>query len=281
MPRRQSRVFESGNGLVALAQGIDPRLGRYWEPLECMWQFSTPFALNDAKLVDEFYACSKEKKDQWDLIILTGLAGLLLSHVVRLFENRFSLLLLSRTTRISAYIGDGMDGFLGRRTAHFRRSIRRSIKRCSMNGIEFEFVGNEVLGENWEDHYERALRVELRSHKGLSESGIDQPGMQEFYRLMIPRLVRRGAFQLIFARRDGVDLGYLFGGRRASVFRGLQMSFDESFRSYALGNVLQYKMIEFLGGSGCELYDLGSDMEYKRRWGENEFNTVSLGIVQA
>ena len=58
------------------------------------------------------------------------------------------------------------------------------------------------------------------------------------------------------------------------------MSFVESYRPYALGNVLQSKMIHLLAQEGIQTYDLGSDIDYKRRWAENEFLTVSLGVVQ-
>ena len=280
MPHRKLRAFESDNGLVALAQGVDDRFGRYWEPLECMWQFSTPFAIADYDLIDEFYDCAEQFKDDWDLLVLTGLTGGLLRRVVRSFEGRFHVLLLSKTLRVSAYIGDGLEGFLARRSAQFRRGLKRSLRRCEQNDVEFEVLSGEELRANWEKHYDRAVKIEFKSHKGLDESGIDQPGMQEFYRLMIPRLVKRGAFRLIFALHQGKDVGFVFGGNRGVIFRGLQMSFVESYRPYALGNVLQSKMIHLLAQEGIQTYDLGSDIDYKRRWAENEFLTVSLGVVQ-
>jgi CelD/BcsL family acetyltransferase involved in cellulose biosynthesis len=97
---------------------------------------------------------------------------------------------------------------------------------------------------------------------------------------MIPRLARRGALRVVFLKHDGRDVAYAFGGVLDGVYRGLQLSFDEAFRHLGLGNLAQYFMIEFLASNGVEYYDLGSELDYKSRWGDEIFETVALWVWQ-
>jgi protein-arginine kinase len=61
----------------------------------------------------------------------------------------------------------------------------------------------------------------------------------------------------------------MLGGVFAGTFRGLQFSHVDSHAAYSLGNLSHVRMVELLeaeGGIGW--YDLGSEMEYKKRWAE-------------
>jgi CelD/BcsL family acetyltransferase involved in cellulose biosynthesis len=64
------------------------------------------------------------------------------------------------------------------------------------------------------------------------------------------------------------------------VFRGLQLSFDESLRSYSLGNVMQALMIRCLCDEQAHTYDLGTDLEYKKRWSEPGLRTEVLAVLK-
>jgi CelD/BcsL family acetyltransferase involved in cellulose biosynthesis len=100
--------------------------------------------------------------------------------------------------------------------------------------------------------------------------------MLDFYRLMVPRLHRRGALRLGFAQRDGQDLAYILGGIFGDTYRGLQFSFAADEEPLSLGNLCQYWQLERLCAENIALYDLGSEVEYKRRWGEIVHETVTL-----
>jgi CelD/BcsL family acetyltransferase involved in cellulose biosynthesis len=127
--------------------------------------------------------------------------------------------------------------------------------------------------------YERIVRVEARSWKGLGGVGIDSGSMHEFYRAMLPRLARHDRLRVIFARREGRDVGYILGAVFLGTYRGLQFSFDDEDRELALGNLCQYRQILALCDEGVTRYDLGTDMEYKRRWAEAQFETTLLVVV--
>ncbi len=100
---------------------------------------------------------------------------------------------------------------------------------------------------------------------------------------MLPRLARRGAVRAQVGKRDGEDVAIVVGGvidtPGGVAYRGLQFSFDDRLRPLGLGNVAQLAQIEALSREGVALYDLGSDVDYKRRWGEGCLTTVTLVAV--
>ena len=83
---------------------------------------------------------------------------------------------------------------------------------------------------------------------------------------------------MVFARLDGEDVAMGFGGILGDTFRGLQMSYDDRFRQLSLGNLIQWSLIEHLVTEGLRLYDLGTDIGYKRRWAEPGMETVALVV---
>ena len=99
-------------------------------------------------------------------------------------------------------------------------------------------------------------------------------------RLARQRLAERGDLRAFIATRDGEDIAFIFGGVRWGVFRGLQLSFDNRFRSYGLGNVMQGLMVEKLCEAGVETYDLGTDLAYKRRWSEPGLRTDVIAFLK-
>lgn len=54
------------------------------------------------------------------------------------------------------------------------------------------------------------------------------------------------------------------------------MSYDTSMTSMGAGNLVQFELIQALGEEDVEYYDLGLDMNYKRRWAEARLEFVNL-----
>ena len=131
--------------------------------------------------------------------------------------------------------------------------------------------------------YERVLAVEETSWKGREGNGLAVPEMAEFYRRMLPRLAREGAVRAHVARHEGRDVAVILGAvvdtPEGETYRGLQFSFDERYRSYSLGNLAQLQQITALADEGVALYDLGSEVDYKRRWGEDCLETLTIVAI--
>ena len=82
-----------------------------------------------------------------------------------------------------------------------------------------------------------------------------------------------------FATLDGGDAAYILGGVLGNTYRGLQFSFDDRYRAHSLGNLCQLQEIGRLCEQGVDVYDLGTEVPYKKRWGDRVFATTCL-VVQ-
>ena len=177
--------------------------------------------------------------------------------------------------RRAASLEGGYAGWLSRRSARFRANLRRAQRIGAAAGVTFE----RHAGGPPDALFDRIVDIEARSWKGQAGEGINDGAPRAFYRRMTRRLAARGALRVVFAQRDGVDLGYVFGGLLGDTYRGLQVSFDEAHRGASLGNLVQAEMIQWLCEDGLAIYDLGTDMEYKVRWAEPGLDTVTLVLL--
>jgi hypothetical protein len=167
-----------------------------------------------------------------------------------------------------ASLEGGLDGYLARRGRKLRENLRRATRRANALGLTFEAGGT----------LERAVAVERRSWKGAAGTGILVPEMRAFYEVILARLGPRT--RLLFARRDGEDLGYILGGVRDGCYRGFQFSYDQRMRHVSLGGLLQLEQIAALATEGVLVYDMGIDLPYKRRWADAPVDTVTLAVVR-
>jgi CelD/BcsL family acetyltransferase involved in cellulose biosynthesis len=66
----------------------------------------------------------------------------------------------------------------------------------------------------------------------------------------------------------------------AGEYRGLQFSYDDALTRHNIGSLLQVRQIAELCDAGVARYDLGTEMEYKRRWAEDIMETEMLVLVR-
>ena len=257
--------------LIAFAEQLHPRLGALLEPLEAHWLFGCPLLGPDApellaSLLDEDAFASRRP-----MVLLSGLlpGSALARALPRAFARRFEGLRLEPTVVRSASLEGGVDGFLSRRSAAFRRNLRRAERAAGERGVRFERCRPLAAGEA-DAAFERMARVERASWKGLEGRGMAEPPSSEFYGGMLRRLASAGAGRVAFARLDERDVGYVFGGVAGPYYRGQQFSYAEECRGLSLGNLLQLAQIRWLCEEGVQRYDMGSLMEYKRHWAELE-----------
>ena len=274
-PARSLWLAREGDDQVVLARSEDER-GAVFEPLENMWQLGSPLigAGAAALLARSLPECVRA-------LALTGLPmdrGRL-APLLKAVRGRYEIRVFTPTTRFAASLEGGMEGWLGRRSRPFRRSLRAAERRVAGEGVSLVFV--DVAGcQQIDALYARVLEVERRSWKGRQGIGAEKGAMSRFYRAIWPRLVERGELRLLFAERDGETLGYLHGGLVGDHFRGLQLSFGEEVRRLGLGNVLQLRMLERLYREGARSYDLGGRSAYKGHWAERGLTTFGLLLIR-
>ena len=266
-PHTLPRIFRANGSYVVLA-----RSSSWLHPLEATWGLCCPLVGQDPDAAVELFLGALEREGEWSAALATGLAesSPLWKKLGRALARRYGVERGPSTRRYVAHLEDGLDGFLARRPAGLRRNLERAHRRAGRSGLTFEVRDREDAS------FERLLAVERRSWKGRNGVGIDREPMRSFYRDMNRRLLDRGQRRLMFARLEGEDVAYIFGGLFGDTFRGLQFSFDSRFSSLSLGNLCQLEEVRRLVESGVRRYDLGSEVRYKQKWGEEVVETASL-----
>jgi len=174
---------------------------------------------------------------------------------------------------------DGVETFLGRRSANFRRSIRRAEAAARDVGLSWE-AAIATDAEAALALHDRTVAIERRSWKGIEGVGAAEGPMFEFYRAMMPRLAERGMLRVLFGRVDGRDAAYVLGAVAQGRFRGLQFSYAAEHAALALGNLGQLEMMRRAVSEGVTLWDLGSAVPYKRRWADATEDSFSLAVLR-
>jgi len=248
------------------------------EPLELSWALACPLVGPDPAILVELAAAATAEA-RVDLTVIAGVvegSSLFTGLVGRLARHR-----LGRgptTERHLASLDGGVDGFLARRSRDLRKALRRAAGRAVAAGVGFEHhVPTSALEAA--EIYRRIHAVEARSWKGINGTGLLEAGMARFYQRMLERLAARRAARVTFARRADRDVGFVFGARFGTRYRGLQFSFDDAERDLGLGNLAQLEVVTGLSAEGVTTYDLGTGGDYKRRWCESVLETVALIVA--
>ncbi len=279
-PRRRLYFRGDGDGLVALAGTPHRRVGTLLEPLESHWLFGCPLLGPGA--VEVFRALLEEEafRARPPAVALSGLtpASPAWHALLAALRPRYRVRLGEPSVVRSASLAGGLDGYLSRRSANHRRKLRQAERRAAAAGFTFE-RSRPADPAAAAGIYDRMLAVEERSWKGLGRCGMAEPPSREFYRAMLCRLSASAAGRVIFARRDGRDVGFVFGGVACGHYRGQQFSFDAACSPWSVGNLLQLEQVRWLAEEGVERYDLGPCMEYKAHWAECEERTETLVLL--
>ena len=280
MPPRAAFSFRGEHGFLAAAQGVHPAGFPYIEPIELAWGLASPLVGRDPQaLVEEVVPVLAARRD-WQLAILAGMTadGPQRRALERVLPGRWERRRGTPTTRHVASLDGGIDGFLSRRPRELRKSLRKTLRAAAALQVTFESV--RVGPDDAAALYERIQQVEATSWKAREGVGISTGSMRAFYGHMLPRLCLLGQQRTMFARVDDRDIGYILGAVFEGEYRGLQFSYDDDHTALGLGGLLQYHQIVELCGEGIGRYDLGTEMDYKRRWAEDVMETEMLVLVR-
>ena len=280
MPARAAFSFRGKHGYFAAMRGVHPAGFPYIEPVELAWGLAAPIIGEDSvALVEEVVALLAARRD-WQLAIISGHTadGPQRRALERVMPSRWERRRGAPTVRHVASLEGGLDGFLSRRSREVRKSLRKSLRAAAELGVTFE--SPRVSHDEAAALYARIQAVEARSWKAIEGVGISQGPMRAFYERMLPRLCAKGQQRTVFARVDGRDIGYVLGAVFEGEYRGLQFSYDDAHAQLGVGGLLQYHQVAELCTEGVHRYDLGTEMDYKRRWAEDIMETEMLVLVR-
>lgn len=268
MPAARARIFREGDAFVVLAE-----TSSWLHPLEATWGLPCPLVAREPERAVRLLGKVLSREASWSRLLLSGLrdGSELWRRVVPALARDYALAAGPQTRRYVADLKDGAEGFLRRRSPGFRKNLLKAERRARDAGLTFEVADDLGAGS-----FERLLEVERRSWKGLGGVGIESEPMRSFYADMSARLLAAGKRRLTFARLGGADVAYIFGGVFGDTYRGLQFSFDSRLAKLSLGNLCQFETIQRLAAEGIPRYDLGTEVRYKRRWGEVESTTALI-----
>lgn len=260
---------ESCGSVAAFAEADGGPFGPLLEPLESGWLFGCPL-LGDHG-VELLWALLAEAAGLGAVpaVLISGVlpGGALFRALTRAFGARFELLQVAAATQCSASLAGGFDGYLARRSGHFRRRLRQAERRALARGVAFErCVPRDAAAAA--QVYARMQAIERQSWKGIGRCGMAEPGSREYYAVMLRRLAASGSGRVMFARCAEADIGFIFGGVCGGIYRGQQFSFADDWASFSIGNLLQQEQLRWLCAEGAQRYDMGPLMEYKHHWTE-------------
>jgi len=281
MPARAPFSFHGETGYFAAMRGVHPAGFPYIEPVELAWGLAAPLIGRDPDaLTAEVVALLVSRLD-WQLAIFTGLTadGPQRRALDRRMPPRWERRRGTPTLRHIASLEGGVDGFLARRSRELRKSLRKSLRAASDAGVTFPSVRTASAGDA-EALYARIQGIEAASWKAHDGVGISAGQMRTFYERMLPRLCDTGQQRTVFAQAGDRDIGYILGAVFEGEYRGLQFSYDDDHAGLGIGGLLQYHQIVELCGEGIARYDLGTEMDYKRRWAEDVMKTEMLVVVR-
>ena len=189
------------------------------------------------------------------------------------FSSLFRFVEQTPSLQRSASLEGGMDGYLSRRSGNFRSKMKKARRRALEQGIRFERLVPAGV-EEADRIYARMTAVEEKSWKGKGHCGMTEPPSLEFYQVMMRRLSLNGGARVMFAMQGEKDIGFIFGGMAGTFYRGQQFSYDDDWKRFSIGDLLQLEQIAWLCEEGALRYDMGmSDhpaMAYKTHWAEQE-----------
>ncbi|HVK85020.1 MAG TPA: GNAT family N-acetyltransferase [Kofleriaceae bacterium] len=280
MPPRAGFSFRGQHGFLVAARGVHPAGFPYIEPIELAWGLASPLIGRDAQALAEEVVPVLAARRDWQLAIFAGMTsdGPQRRALDREMPGRWERRRGTPTVRHVASLAGGVDGFLSRRSRELRKSLRKSLRAAAEQRVTFESV--RVSAAEADALYDRIQAVEANSWKAREGVGISTGQMRAFYGHMLPRLCALGQQRTMFARLDDRDVGYILGAVALGEYRGLQFSYHDDHADLGLGGLLQYHQILALCEEGVERYDLGTEMDYKRRWAEDVMETEMLVVVR-
>ncbi len=242
--------------------------------LEPLWGFSCPILTPDPPRQIPTFVAEIDERPGWAGLVITGLAvdSVLYHELTRGLIGLGEVYRSPGIERCIADLSDGSAAWLARRSPRFRRQWRRWHSEAEAAGIEIVDVTHA------DGLMDRLLEIEKRSWKGRELDGITSPTMQRMYRSMIDRLSERGRLLASIARLGAADVGFIVGGVRAGIYRGLQLSYADSVADLSVGHVLQAHQILALADTPVHTYDMGMNIDYKRRWADEIRPTVVVRL---
>lgn len=273
-PGRRVFYAHSADSALVLSESLTSGGEPVLVPLEDSWLYGQPLLGDNAPelLSDSMPELLAPYCSSVPLILVSGIikSSTFAARLFMRYSGDYHFYRHARMAQCSASLRGGVDGWLSRRSANCRAKLKKARKLALATGIEFE--RHRPAPEEAAPVYARMLAVEEKSWKGIGHCGMTEQPSADFYAEMIKLLAASNDALVIFARLDGEDIGFIFGGLAGDYYRGQQFSYSQEHSRFSPGNLMQFEQIRWLEELDIGRYDMGPAngprMEYKHHWTE-------------
>ena len=164
-------------------------------------------------------------------------------------------------------ISGDWKSFLAGRSLRFRRSCRNKLNRAKRLG---ELSVEEVTGAaRYQEIFPELCAVAERGWKAQVNNAFCSAAHREFFRGLGAVAAEHGWLSVWTLRAQEQLIAFEFHLCEGGIAHAMRAEFDEAYRSYAPGSVLDYHVVKGLFEKGRRGYDQGGEASfYKLRWTE-------------
>lgn len=144
-------------------------------------------------------------------------------------------------------LGGDFQAYEASRSKNLRRSIRKDMQRLQRGGpVELNTLA-EFTPETVEQRLRHAFQIEQQSwRRDRGQTVLGTPGILAFYQRQACQLAQWGALRLAFLEIAGKPIAFELGWTAKGVYHSFKVGFDEAYRSFGLGHLLRWRLIESL-----------------------------------
>lgn len=283
-PRRRLRIRADDGAVLAFAEQPLSDGSVALTPIESHWLFGACLLGRAAPALLEGWLGESGTRI-FSRILISGIRprGSRAASLLQRLEKDFHVLHFADGLQCAASLKGGLDGFLARRSANHRQKLAKARRRALRAGIVFERHAPQTA-EEAAPLYARMLAVERTSWKGIAACGMTEQPARQLYAVLVRHLAQEGLARIMFARHEGVDIGFIFGGKAGNVYRGQQFSYHDAWKRWGIGNLLQVEQVRWLCEEGACRYDMGpldgEAMRYKEHWTEKRLPLQSWLLLR-
>lgn len=211
----------------------------------------------------------KENKNLWDMVILDSILKESDSYRVLhdVLENT-DLFFNTKSEHSSPFISitSDWDTYFLNRSARFRKTLKNEINRINKLGsITIEEITNS---NNLNSVLSEVFEVSARSWKGKEKSDISKSKEnQRFFLTLSEAAVKKGWLSIWLLRVNGKAIAMEYHLKCKKRVYALRGDFDEEYRYFCPGAILDYNIVRNMFQNGVVEYDMcGGASEYKMKW---------------
>ena len=207
-------------------------------------------------------------KRKWDIMILNNIPGesLLFSESLNLQKSGLRLEIQKVINNPILKPQNNWDSYFLSRSKRFRGTVRNSrnkIKKAGAISIE-----NITSAQNGKPFLQEIWNISEKSWKGALNMGIARTETrQKFFSDLTDIATKNRWLSLWLLSKDQIPIAFEYHLTYKNKIYGLCSEFNQEYRKYSPGSVLDAHIVEKMFDNGVREYDMGPTEDfYKMRW---------------